>query len=63
LMFSLNSPPPFLIQDRVLSTIPLGWFWTLIFLISASWVARITDVSSWHPTSSSHFFCNFSIWT
>jgi hypothetical protein len=24
---------------------PRGWLWTTILLISASWVARITDVS------------------
>jgi hypothetical protein len=31
--------------DRVLRTICLGWLQNMIFLISASWVARITDVS------------------
>jgi hypothetical protein len=25
----------------------LGWFWTTVLLISASWVARITGVSCW----------------
>jgi hypothetical protein len=30
---------------RVSWTICSGWLWTVIFLISASWVARITDVS------------------
>jgi hypothetical protein len=30
-------------------TICLGWLWTIIFLISASWVARITGGSHWHP--------------
>jgi hypothetical protein len=31
-------------QDRVSRTICSGWLWTLILLISASWVARITGV-------------------
>jgi hypothetical protein len=26
-----------------------GWLQTLILLISASWIARITDLSHWHP--------------
>jgi hypothetical protein len=34
-------------QDRVSRTI--CWLWTLIFLISASWVARITGVSDRCP--------------
>jgi hypothetical protein len=34
-------------QDRVLWTICLGWFWTVILLISTSWVARIIGVSHW----------------
>jgi hypothetical protein len=34
--------------DKVLWTICLGWLWTMIFLISASWVARITGVSHQH---------------
>jgi hypothetical protein len=25
------------------------WLWTTILLISASWVARITGMSHWHP--------------
>jgi hypothetical protein len=32
-------------------TICLGWHQTMILLISASWVARITGVSHWHPAS------------
>jgi hypothetical protein len=32
-------------QDRVSRTICLGWLWTAILLISASWVARITVMS------------------
>jgi hypothetical protein len=36
-------------QDRVSQTIFLGWLWTMILLISVSWVARITDVSHWCP--------------
>jgi hypothetical protein len=30
-----------------LETICLDWFWTMIFLISASWVARIIGMSYW----------------
>jgi hypothetical protein len=30
-------------------TIYPGWFWTMILLISTSWVARITGVSHRHP--------------
>jgi hypothetical protein len=33
--------------DRVSWTIYPGWLWTVILLISASWVARITGVSHW----------------
>jgi hypothetical protein len=33
--------------DRVSWTVCLGWLGTLILLISASWVARITGVSHW----------------
>jgi hypothetical protein len=36
-------------QDRVSWTICPDWLWTMIFLISASWVARITGVSHWRP--------------
>jgi hypothetical protein len=36
-------------QARVTQTICLGWLWTTVLLISASWVARITGVSHWHP--------------
>jgi hypothetical protein len=32
--------------DRVLRTICLGWLWTVILLIFASWVARITGTST-----------------
>jgi hypothetical protein len=35
--------------DRVLQTICSGWLWTVILLISASWVARVTGVSHWSP--------------
>jgi hypothetical protein len=34
----------------------LGWLWTLILLISASQVARISGVSHWHPANYRHFF-------
>jgi hypothetical protein len=36
-------------QGRVSWTICLGWLWTVILLLSASWVARITGVSHWCP--------------
>jgi hypothetical protein len=35
--------------DRDLRIICLGWFWTMLLLISASWVARITGMSHWCP--------------
>jgi hypothetical protein len=35
-------------QDRVSPTICLWWLWTLMLLISASWVVRITGVSHQH---------------
>jgi hypothetical protein len=34
-----------LFLDRVSWTVCLGWLWTVILLISASWLARITGVS------------------
>jgi hypothetical protein len=39
-------------QDRVSWTICSDWLWTAILLISASWAARITDVSHWHLATS-----------
>jgi hypothetical protein len=36
-------------------TVCLGWFWIMILLISASWVARITGVSHWYPAYYSVF--------
>jgi hypothetical protein len=40
-----------------------AWLWTMILLISASWVARITGVSPWCPawpfTSVLIFNCHF----
>jgi hypothetical protein len=52
--FSLShSTSPFFcdgcLQDRVSWTVCPGWLWTMILLISASWVARITDMSHKHP--------------
>jgi hypothetical protein len=41
-------------QHRVLWTVCLGWLWTLILLISASWIARIIGVS--HQVPGDHFF-------
>jgi hypothetical protein len=43
-------------RDRVSWTICPSWFWTMILLISASWVARITGMSHWYPAS-------FVFWT
>jgi hypothetical protein len=43
-------------QDRVSRTIFLGWIRTVILLISASQVARITGVSHQHLTTSPIFF-------
>jgi hypothetical protein len=37
-------------RDSLLQTVCLGWFRTVILLISASWVARITGVSPVLPT-------------
>jgi hypothetical protein len=37
--------------DRVSWTIYQGWLWTVILLISASWVARFIGVSHWHPAT------------
>jgi hypothetical protein len=55
----LSSPPALFcvgyFQDRGSWIIFLGWPWTLIFLISASWV-RIIDVSHWCPANSFFFF-------
>jgi hypothetical protein len=39
----------FKIGSLVSRIICLGWLWTSILLISASWVARITGVSHWCP--------------
>jgi hypothetical protein len=41
-------------QDKVTWTIFWDWFWIVIFLISASWVARITGVSH-QRLAASHF--------
>jgi hypothetical protein len=52
-VFSLShSASPFCdgyFRDTILWTIYLGWLWTTILLISASWVARITGMSHWLP--------------
>jgi hypothetical protein len=48
-----HSVSPFLwffFRDRVSQTICLGWLWTSILLISASWVVMIIGVSHWCPT-------------
>jgi hypothetical protein len=46
-------------QDRVLRTICLGWPWTVILLIYASWVARITGVSHQYLACSDYFRDNY----
>jgi hypothetical protein len=43
--------------DRVLWTICLGWPWTAILVISASWVVSIISMSHWHPA-----FSVFDFW-
>jgi hypothetical protein len=42
-------------RDRVLQTICLGWLQTVILLISASLVARITDRTHQHPAENFYF--------
>jgi hypothetical protein len=42
--------------DRISWTLCPGWLWASIFLISASWVARITGES--HQRSAKRFFFN-----
>jgi hypothetical protein len=37
--------------DRISWTICLGWLWTVILVIPASWVSRITGLSHWHPAN------------
>jgi hypothetical protein len=34
----------------------LGWLWTMILLISASWVARIIGMNYWCPASNGSFY-------
>jgi hypothetical protein len=36
---------------KIESLFAQGWLCTVILLISASWVTRITDVSHWHPAT------------
>jgi hypothetical protein len=43
-------------RDRVSQAIYLGWLWTIILLISASWVAGITCVSHQRPVDFLLFF-------
>jgi hypothetical protein len=42
-------------QGRVSQTICLGWLWTTVLLISASWVARITGKSHQHSVQATNF--------
>jgi hypothetical protein len=56
--------PPALFLCRVFEikshrTICLGWLWTMIFLISASWVVRIIGVSHWYPGSTRYLSALF----
>jgi hypothetical protein len=48
-------PALFFFRHRVPQTIFPGWLWTVILLISASWIARITGVSHQHPAHYLHF--------
>jgi hypothetical protein len=48
-------------QDRVSQTISPGWLQTVILLISASQVGRITGVSHWHPAHLLQFLRDFSL--
>jgi hypothetical protein len=38
-----------------------GWLWTTVFLVSASWVARITSVSN--PYLARFLFFIFGVWS
>jgi hypothetical protein len=51
-----DTMPKFIGWDVVLRTFCLSWPWTLILLISASWVAGITGMS--HHTQSQSSFKN-----
>jgi hypothetical protein len=48
-------------QARILRTIFPGCLWTMILLISATWVGRITGVSHRHPGWTLFLFV-FSLW-
>jgi hypothetical protein len=43
--------------DRVSWTICLGWLQTVILLISASWLARITGMSHWRLAGMALWSC------
>jgi hypothetical protein len=54
-----HSTSPFwwkVFQDRVLQTSCWSWLATAILLIPASWIARITGMSHWHPVKISYSF-------
>jgi hypothetical protein len=56
-----NSPVLCWVFSRwVLRTRCLGWLWTVILLISASWVARITRKSHWCPACFDYFWDRIS---
>jgi hypothetical protein len=44
---------------KMVNYLPRGWLWTVILLISASWVARITGVSHWAWLLFFFFFLSF----
>jgi hypothetical protein len=50
----------FSFQDRVLRTICQGWLQTMVLLISASWVVRITEVRYQQLAWASFFVCLFA---
>jgi hypothetical protein len=45
--------------DKVWQTVCLDWLWTVILLISASWVARITGVSHQHSALTAIFISKY----
>jgi hypothetical protein len=51
-----HSTSPFLWWEIGSRTICLDWLQTVILLISASWVARITGVSHRHPATLYYFY-------
>jgi hypothetical protein len=60
-----HSTIPFLMmglfQERVSRTICHWWLGTTLLLISASWLAKITGMSHWHPVGI-HFLGSLVFW-